>query len=261
LRKEVLISYYREISSLCNGPINTCYSAANDADADADADAEQKIINNNRLGLSVGGLIKQKIYRDTTNLADYDMYNIETFTLKIYNSQQLTTGLPYTPISMNTYVKYGFPWFDIYDEKMPAINNIPENTPSNIEPVEQDDLVGESKVCIMCKTKYVNVEYTPCGHKICSDCFVEQSNKGTYLQCHLCNDDVITSQVKLLNDIIDYSSYKNNDYNSYDINDIYKQLYYDMYAAFLVHNNDYDDGNDYNYDYAQQNNYDDDNNN
>jgi len=59
--------------------------------------------------------------------------------------------------------------------------------------------------CSMCSNKHVNVEYNPCKHKICCECFVKQLCDYENLQCHLCKDTVISTNVELTTDLIDLS--------------------------------------------------------
>ena len=157
------------------------------------------------MGLSVGGLIRQKIYEDKHAIDEYDIYNIERFKIRIYNGQYLTTGplptgLPYTPISRDTYIRHGFPWFDLYDECKPAIE-----TSLDIAPIDMATELHE-KECVICEERYENIEYNPCKHRVCSDCFIKQIDKKE-LQCHMCRGKVKTSLVKLTGDIIDLSPY------------------------------------------------------
>lgn len=165
---------------------------------------------NMHMGLAVGGLIEQKIYKDKNKIADYDIYNIEKFMLKIYNGQELKSGLPYTPISMQTYLNLGYQWFQIYDEKIPAITNKIDLEPVNITKITNLEM------CDVCMDKYSNIEYHPCKHKICSVCFVKQTDKNKDLQCHMCRENIETSQVKLLSDIIDIDNDDLDEFNVVD---------------------------------------------
>lgn len=168
---------------------------------DVDINDEKNI----HMGLSVGGIINQKIYKDMNNIDDYDIYNVEKFELKIYNGQQLKNGLPYTPISMETYINYGYPWFKIYDEKIPAITNC-----LDIEPINLDNDAFpkiELTECCICMNKYENIEYYPCKHRVCSDCFVDQIKNNKDIYCHMCREKVLPAQINFLHDIIDLSPY------------------------------------------------------
>ena len=74
----------------------------------------------NEMGLAVGGKIKQKIYPDPYGIPTWDAENYGLALIYIVNSEQYTrlTGRkpPLTPISAQTYIERGFPWFDLYDE-------------------------------------------------------------------------------------------------------------------------------------------------
>jgi hypothetical protein len=72
------------------------------------------------MGLAAGGMIRQKIYPDQYGLPTWDRERCETSLVYIVNSEQYArlTGRkpPLTPISAQTYIERGFPWFDLYDE-------------------------------------------------------------------------------------------------------------------------------------------------
>ncbi|MGH9881108.1 MAG: hypothetical protein ACRD6N_06695 [Pyrinomonadaceae bacterium] len=77
------------------------------------------------MGLAAGGEIRQKIYSDPHGLDVWDSQNFGSVRVHIVNSEQcsLLTGLmaPPTPIDAGTYTQYGFPWFQLYDEKLPDV--------------------------------------------------------------------------------------------------------------------------------------------
>ena len=72
------------------------------------------------MGLAAGGKIKQKIYPDPYGIQTWDIENRGSTIVYIVNSEQyaqLTGRKPQlTPISVQTYIERGFPWFDLYDE-------------------------------------------------------------------------------------------------------------------------------------------------
>jgi hypothetical protein len=82
---------------------------------------DQELIYGEEMGLGVGGRVKQKIYPDDYGIEIWDQQNYESLSVHILNSEQYKeiTGQksPPPPISVETYVKYGLPWFDYYDEK------------------------------------------------------------------------------------------------------------------------------------------------
>jgi hypothetical protein len=72
------------------------------------------------MGIAASGNIKQKIYPDKYGIDTWDQDNPRSVFVHIVNSEQYLdlTGLspPPTPITAKTYMKYGLPWFDLYDE-------------------------------------------------------------------------------------------------------------------------------------------------
>jgi hypothetical protein len=72
------------------------------------------------MGIGAGGAIRQKIYPDPFGIDTWDPDNVGTVTVHVLNAEQYAqvTGHkpPRTPISVETYVERGFPWFDLYDE-------------------------------------------------------------------------------------------------------------------------------------------------
>jgi hypothetical protein len=72
------------------------------------------------MGLGAGGAMKQKIYPDLYGIEVWDQDNYGQIFVHIINSLQFfeITGLdpPSTPIDAKTYIQYGLPWFDLYDE-------------------------------------------------------------------------------------------------------------------------------------------------
>ena len=83
------------------------------------------------MGLGAGGRITQKIHLDPYGIDVWDQANCETVRVFILNSQQYreVTGLepPPTAVSVDTYVEYGLPWFELYDESardVPAASSL-----------------------------------------------------------------------------------------------------------------------------------------
>ncbi len=78
------------------------------------------------MGLGAGGTMKQKIYEDPHGIDTWDEDNTAHVFIHIVNSDayKAITGLepPESPVSAEAYTKYGFPWFDIYDEHMTDIS-------------------------------------------------------------------------------------------------------------------------------------------
>lgn len=78
------------------------------------------------MGLGAGGKMKQKIYPDPHGIDTWDEANTGRVFVHIVNSMMYReiTGeeAPPTPITAKTYTQRGYPWFDLYDEKMGDIS-------------------------------------------------------------------------------------------------------------------------------------------
>jgi hypothetical protein len=94
------------------------------------------------MGLAAGGLMEQKIYPDAYGIDTWDLTSYGEVSVHIVNSLQYAelTGRepPPTPISAQLYTDYGFPWFDLYDEKKGALPT-PEKLAS-VKSVRQQDV-------------------------------------------------------------------------------------------------------------------------
>jgi hypothetical protein len=77
------------------------------------------------MGIAAGGEIRQKIYPDPYGIDVWDVARRAEVFVHLLNSAQFrkVTGLkpPPTPVKPQTYTKYGFPWFALYDEHKPAL--------------------------------------------------------------------------------------------------------------------------------------------
>ncbi len=97
------------------------------------------------MGLGVGGRIKQKIYPDPYGIDTWDQEKTGDAYIYIVNSSQYSeiTGLepPATPIDMETYNKYGIPWFELYDEEKGDIKAA--NKFKRIKPIEKQGIEDE----------------------------------------------------------------------------------------------------------------------
>lgn len=73
------------------------------------------------MGLGAGGKMQQKIYPDEYGLETWDIENYGYIFVYIVNSEKYReiTGFepPASPITAQTYMQYGFPWFSLYDEE------------------------------------------------------------------------------------------------------------------------------------------------
>ena len=78
------------------------------------------------MGLAAGGKMKQKIYPDPHGIDTWDENNFGRLYVHIVNSlmyREITGNEPPpTPVTAKTYAQYGFPWFDLYDDKMGDIS-------------------------------------------------------------------------------------------------------------------------------------------
>jgi hypothetical protein len=77
------------------------------------------------MGIAAGGRISQKIYPDPHSLAAWDQSRPMRLELHFLNSQQYqqVTGCqpPDSPVDAWTYTRYGFPWFELYDEPQSSL--------------------------------------------------------------------------------------------------------------------------------------------
>lgn len=77
------------------------------------------------MGLAAGGRMKQKIYPDPHGVDTWDQDGADRLFVHIVNSElwQEITGEPppESPVTMESYVDAGLPWFDLYDEHAAAL--------------------------------------------------------------------------------------------------------------------------------------------
>ena len=143
-----------------------------------------------QMGLSAGGLILQKIYKDHGNPNRWDMKNYSACRVQIHNSLTWPNQKVGTPITAQTYAKAGYPWFKLYDENS---STVPVNSKSLFSEIKSlssfpEELVGDVKPCTGCGKNYTNVKFTKCKHQICSECFVDFLNKNRMIRCLHCGD-------------------------------------------------------------------------
>jgi len=156
------------------------------------------------MGISAGGLITQKIYFDTSEV-EYNLDDYEKHTITIVNSAQNPLKMPSTPVTAATYITYGYPWYDLYDEKQ----SIPHNK-TNLDNIKS---IGEFKntndECCVCMEQYVNIQFKPCSHKMCQTCFQQLLDgmlTSSGLECHLCRTPIEDSEILSANESIDEST-------------------------------------------------------
>ena len=78
------------------------------------------------MGLGAGGYMTQKIYPDPHGIETWDPTETARVFVHIVNSElwREITGeaAPSTPVTAKEYAKHGFPWFDLYDEHVSALD-------------------------------------------------------------------------------------------------------------------------------------------
>jgi len=93
------------------------------------------------MGLSSGGKMKQKIYKDQNGISFWNQNKFGRVYVHIVNSSMYSkiTGKkpPETPITAKTYTELSYPWYDIYDEGIQGIKK--SNILSNIKTVKEID--------------------------------------------------------------------------------------------------------------------------
>lgn len=82
-------------------------------------------IDSRAMGLGAGGRMKQKVYPDSHGIDTWSGETPREAVIYIINSEQFEaiTGRrpPESPVDAATYTSYGFPWFDLYDERKPDL--------------------------------------------------------------------------------------------------------------------------------------------
>lgn len=150
-----------------------------------------------KMGLSAGGLIIQKIYHDL-HYGDRGNYEDEPASCRIdiMNSAMFPGAMPPTPITTKEYLKAGYPWFKLYDEDEKAIKEKTKRKTSLLTHVKSvDDMDDGEDDCCICMDYHVDVQYHPCKHKVCTDCFKNMTKKYHNLQCHLCRAVIDTESI------------------------------------------------------------------
>jgi hypothetical protein len=99
------------------------------------------------MGLGAGGKIRQKIYPDPYGLDAWNQEKFGSVFVHIINVEQYRelTGKapPPTSVSAGSYTEHGFPWFELYDEKMDAIGG--SEALSRVKTISQQDVATGSK--------------------------------------------------------------------------------------------------------------------
>jgi hypothetical protein len=77
------------------------------------------------MGLGAGGTMEQKVYPDPHGISSWDRKNTGRVFVHIVSSAlwREITGerAPETPITAKEYARYGFPWFELYDESFSTL--------------------------------------------------------------------------------------------------------------------------------------------
>ncbi|GJE93528.1 ubiquitin-domain-containing protein [Phanerochaete sordida] len=130
-------------------------------------------------GFAAGGKISQKIIRDRLPAAAYNFDAGSRLHITVLSPAVLAqlTGEPAlpTPISVQSYLAAGIPWFDLYDEGLPSANNVSAAHPlASVKSLQQ--LLAERRDanparyrCCYCTTT-ASFQLLPCGHTLCQDC-------------------------------------------------------------------------------------------
>jgi hypothetical protein len=76
------------------------------------------------MGLAAGGRMEQKIYDDPHGIECWDPENTLRVCVHIVNTElwREITGErpPETPVTAREYSRHNLPWFELYDEQLPA---------------------------------------------------------------------------------------------------------------------------------------------
>merc|ERR1712154_300087 len=123
------------------------------------------------MGLAAGGKMKQKIYKDDKeNLGKYNVKKVTRVFVNIANGNmwKKITGkvLPKSPLNPQIYKNYGYPWFELYDDK-PSLNDVQKSDAlasiKSIKEIEFDpnkpwncplctfENVANNLICCMCQ--------------------------------------------------------------------------------------------------------------
>ncbi|AYV81811.1 MAG: hypothetical protein Harvfovirus64_5 [Harvfovirus sp.] len=157
-------------------------------------------LNDENMGLAAGGKIVQKIYKDEGAVSRFNVVDYESFSLRIVNSAQFRYKMLKTPITVETYLQYGFPWYSVYDERAPAVNKEKTSFDSVKSPSEYKHEMWEVPECAICMSNYTNIGFNPCNHQVCMECFEKMipEKKSDTLQCHMCRGKVQTTDIYII---------------------------------------------------------------
>jgi hypothetical protein len=134
------------------------------------------------LGMAPGGSIDQKIVRDVFPVTSYDQSpgGTSRMYINIFNSSMcgdIGLPVPSTPVDPEAYLNAGLPWFDLYEEHVPAVKLPEDSALKNLKSV--NELENEKRAkrdltaqipCGYCTHQLATVELVPCSHNFCDDC-------------------------------------------------------------------------------------------
>ena len=133
-------------------------------------------------GFAAGGRVSQKINRDPLPITAYNHDSVQRFHVSVINAAYFSevTGLPNppSPVTAQTYLQLGLPWFALYDEQIPLANNTSSPTPlTDVQSIAQIDAARASTgggsrqaECGYCAYEMATQSMVPCGHEFCDDC-------------------------------------------------------------------------------------------
>jgi len=148
-----------------------------------------------RMGMSVGGLIRQKIYRGY--FEDYDTRYPGVSKITIANSALFPIPLPRPKITFHDYIKKGYPWYDLYDEEqVPIATSSTDHHLQGLSRFDRDD--KSKKLMCRCKKRYVEIMYNPCKHAVCGKCFKNFTIDNNRVICDRCVDVVEFTSIRFL---------------------------------------------------------------
>ena len=135
-------------------------------------------------GFAAGGKVSQKINRDPLPITAYDHDSVQRFHVSVINAAYFSevTGLPNppSPVTAQTYLKLGLPWFALYDEHIPLADNTSSPTPSSLTDVQSIAQIDAARAstgggsrqaeCGYCAYEMATQSMVPCGHEFCDAC-------------------------------------------------------------------------------------------
>lgn len=156
--------------------------------------------NPRNLGMSPGGLIRQCIYQDSP----FNRYiNFKgcyaKFSVDVIHARD-SKFVYQTPISQELYIRYGYPWFEVYDEHIEAINQDVDSGFKELKTIK--DINVNLEECYICMENYSNMEFE-CGHTVCTDCLTELKKEERIEEaCPICRMEVDYTTAKTIMGIV-----------------------------------------------------------